>query len=45
MTPLRNIWNRMQHQDLIEYALLIVFVILASIALLSGAEDGIRGIW
>jgi Flp pilus assembly pilin Flp len=45
MTFLRNFWGDEQGQDLIEYALLMAFVALASAALFMGAGGNIKGIW
>jgi Flp pilus assembly pilin Flp len=45
MTFLRNLWNDVQGQDLIEYTLLMAFVALASAALFIGAGGSIKGIW
>ena len=45
MTYLRNFWTDEQGQDLIEYSLLMAFVVLASAALFLGAGNSIKGIW
>lgn len=34
-----------QGQDLIEYTLLLGFVVLASAALMNGAGAGVKGVW
>jgi len=45
VTCLRNFRNEDRGQDLIEYALLMTFVALASAARFLGVGGGIRGIW
>jgi Flp pilus assembly pilin Flp len=42
---LLNLWRDEQGQDLIEYALLMAFVALASAGLFLGAGRSIKGIW
>ena len=44
-TMLRNLIVDDQGQDLIEYTLLLAFVVLASAALFISAGGSIRGIW
>ncbi len=41
----RNLIQEEQGQDLIEYTLLLAFVVLASAALFISAGGSIRGIW
>lgn len=45
MTLLKNVWQREQGQDLIEYTLLMAFIAMASAALLIGAGGSIHGLW
>ena len=45
MTFLRNFWNDEQGQDLIEYTLLLAFVLVASAALYINAGGSVTGIW
>ena len=45
MIFLLNLWRDEQGQDLIEYALLMAFVALASAGLFLGAGRSIKGIW
>ena len=45
MTFIRIFWNDEQGQDLIEYALLMTFVALASSMLVLGTGSSISGIW
>lgn len=42
---LRNLFQVEQGQDLIEYTLLLAFVVLASAALFISAGGSIKGIW
>ena len=44
-TMFRNLLVDEQGQDLIEYTLLLAFVVLASAALFISAGGSIRGIW
>ena len=44
-TMFRNLLADEQGQDLIEYTLLLAFVVLASAALFISAGGSIRGIW
>ncbi|MBI2685870.1 MAG: hypothetical protein HYX27_06120 [Acidobacteria bacterium] len=44
-TIVRNLVRREQGQDLIEYTLLLAFVVLASAALFISAGGSIQGIW
>jgi Flp pilus assembly pilin Flp len=45
MTYVRSFWKDEQGQDIIEYALLMAFVALASAALFIGTGGTIKGIW
>jgi Flp pilus assembly pilin Flp len=45
MTLLGNLWNDDRGQDIIEYTLLMAFVVLASAALVLGVNSGIVGFW
>ena len=42
---LRNLWESEEGQDLIEYALLFVFIVIAAAASLMGIGDTIGGIF
>ncbi len=44
-TYIRNLLEGDQGQDLIEYTLLLAFVVLTSAALFISAGSAIRGIW
>jgi Flp pilus assembly pilin Flp len=41
----RAFWRDEMAQDLIEYSLLIMFIAMASIALLGSGKPAIEGIW
>ena len=45
MFEFRKVWKHTERQELIEVILFIAFVALASVALILGARDGIKGIW
>lgn len=45
MTALRKFWNDEQGQDLMEYALLVAFIVLAMAALFGNAEGGLSAPW
>ncbi|MGB7763047.1 MAG: hypothetical protein WBL61_24650 [Bryobacteraceae bacterium] len=45
MSLLTSFWNGDQGQDLIEYTLLLAFLVLASAALLIGAGSNVNSIW
>ncbi len=45
MAFIRNFWQDEQGQDLIEYTLLMAFVVVLSAALLLYNSDAIAGIW
>lgn len=40
-----ELWRDERGQDLIEYSLLIMFIAIASMALLGGGKSAIEGIW
>ena len=42
---MRNFWRDETGQDLIEYTLLLAFVVLSSAALFTGAGRSAKGIW
>jgi Flp pilus assembly pilin Flp len=41
----RNLLHDEQGQDLIEYTLLLAFIVMATTALMSGAGGSVKGIW
>lgn len=42
---LRRFWQEDEGQDLVEYALLLAFIALATIAVLSGVSTQVRSLW
>jgi Flp pilus assembly pilin Flp len=45
MTLLRNFWNDEQGQDLIEYTLLMAFIVLASAGIFLNAGKSVKNVW
>ena len=45
MQPSLDFWRDQDAQDLIEYSLLMVFIVMACMALIVGGRPGIAGIW
>ncbi len=43
--PVPAVWAEEDGQDLIEYSLLMMFVILATLALIVGGRPGVNAVW
>lgn len=41
----RNFWKEEEGQDIVEYALLLAFVVVASAALFTGTATKIKTVW
>lgn len=42
---LQGLWQEEDGQDLIEYSLLIIFIAVATAAVVGSGQNAIRGIW
>ncbi|HOL73395.1 MAG TPA: hypothetical protein PLA43_04425 [Bryobacteraceae bacterium] len=45
MSALRNLWREDDGQDVVEYTLLLAFVVITSAALLLTNQEAINAIW